>query len=106
MCERALGKPAPERIQSELYEFLAISLASLGYPPPLVQKTFENAIRVDPSNERAKENLQKYLTALAAKPQKPIAWDRPSDSSVRRSGLQQKRVMSERDRLTYSMAGE
>lgn len=103
MCERALGKPAPERIQSELCEFLGISLTSLGYPSPVVQRAFEKAIRVDPSNERARENLRRYLTALAEKSKQPIPWDRPSDSSIRTSGLQQIRVVRQQDRRKYSL---
>jgi tetratricopeptide (TPR) repeat protein len=89
MCERALGKPAPERVQSELCEFLGIALTHLGYPPPVIQRAFENAIRADPSNERARQNLQRFLDALATKPQRPIHWDQPSENYIRSSGQQQ-----------------
>jgi tetratricopeptide (TPR) repeat protein len=92
MCELALGKLSPPRIQSELCEFLGIALTGLGCPGPVVQRAFENAIRVDPSNERARQNLQRYLTALATKPPRQIEWDRPSDSYVRSSGQQQMRA--------------
>lgn len=92
MCEVALGKPAPPRIQSELCEFLGIALTNLGYPPQVVQRAFENAIRVDPSNERARENLRRFLAAIAVKPPRPIDWERPSDSYIRSSGQQQLRT--------------
>jgi len=92
MCERALGKPAPERVQSELCEFLGISLTHLQYPPPVIQRAFENAIRVDPSNDRAKQNLQRFLEALAAKPQKPPHWEQPNETYIRNSGMQQTRM--------------
>ncbi len=92
MCERALGKLAPPRVQSELCEFLAISLAGLGYPPPVVQRAFENALRVDPSNQRARQNLERFLAALAAKAPPPTDWERPSDSHIRSSGQQQIRM--------------
>jgi tetratricopeptide (TPR) repeat protein len=91
MCERALGKPAPERVQSELCEFLGISLTHLQYPPPVIQRAFENAIRVDPSNDRAKQNLKRFLEALAAKSQKAISWEQPNETYIRNSGLQQTR---------------
>jgi tetratricopeptide (TPR) repeat protein len=103
MCEQALGKPAPERIQSELYEFLGISLTSLGYPVHVIQRVFENAIRVDPSNARARQNLQQFLAANSAMPQKPIPWEYASDSSVRSSGLQKMQTMPYRERRTYSV---
>jgi tetratricopeptide (TPR) repeat protein len=92
MCERALGKLAPPRVQSELCEFLAIALTGLGYPPPVVQRAFENAIRVDPSNQRARQNLERFLNALAARTPRPIDWERPSDSYIRSSGQQQIRM--------------
>ena len=38
MCERGLQVPASARAQSELWEFLAISLAQLGYPEPVVRR--------------------------------------------------------------------
>ena len=104
MCEQALGKPAPERIQSELFEFSGISIASLGYPIHVVQRIFENAIRIDPSNQRAKQNLQRLLAAIHAKATQNIQWERPSDSSVRSFGLQQTQVVSHRGRRNYSMA--
>jgi tetratricopeptide (TPR) repeat protein len=91
MCERALGKPAPERVQSELCEFLGISLTHLHYPSPVIQRAFENAIRVDSSNDRAKQNLQRFLEALAAKPQKPVRWEQPNETYIRNSGLRQTR---------------
>jgi hypothetical protein len=103
MCEQALGKPAPERIQSELCEFLGISLTNLGYQAAVVQRAFENAVRLDPSNARAKQNLQSFLAAIRSKSQKPIQWEQPSDSSVRSSGLQQMEVVPYRERGKYSM---
>jgi tetratricopeptide (TPR) repeat protein len=88
MCERALGKSAPERVQSELCEFLGISLTNLGYPQAVVQRAFEDAIRIDPSNDRAKENLQRFLDAHTSKPPKPVIWEQPSDNYIRNSGQQ------------------
>jgi tetratricopeptide (TPR) repeat protein len=105
MCELALGKPAPERVQSELCEFLGIALTHLQYPAPVIQRAFENAIRVDPSNERARQNLQRFLEALATKPQKPIDWEQPSDNYIRNSGLQQLRAVPIlRQQREYAMA--
>ena len=94
MCEQALAKPAPEKIQSELCEFLGISLTNLDYPAPVIQRAFENAVRVDPSNARAKQNLHRFLAAITTKPLKPIRWEQPSDSSVRNSGLKQMQIAS------------
>lgn len=90
MCERAMEKVTPLRIQSELCEFLGIALTNLGYPRQVAQRAFENAIRVDPSNERARQNLQRFLTAIAANSPRPINWDRPSESYIRSSAQQQR----------------
>jgi tetratricopeptide (TPR) repeat protein len=86
MCERALGMSSSPRLRSELCEFRAIALAGLDYPEAIVRQAFEEAIRTDPSNERAARNLQRYLDALAAPPPRAVDWDRPSDSDVRTSG--------------------
>jgi tetratricopeptide (TPR) repeat protein len=94
MCERALRKPAPEHIHSELLAFLGIALTSLNYPTEAAQRAFEEAIRVDPSNDRARENLRRFQDAVALKSAKQIEWDRPSEASVRRAGQRQMRRTS------------
>ncbi|MCI0461322.1 MAG: hypothetical protein L0Z62_30610 [Gemmataceae bacterium] len=91
MCERALHKPASVRVQSELCEFLGISLTALGYPEPVIRRAFENAIRVDPTNDRARRNLERFNAALAARAPQPKDWERPSDASIRLSGQQEVR---------------
>jgi tetratricopeptide (TPR) repeat protein len=83
MCERALPMPASNRVQSELYEFLAVSLAGLSYPEPVVRRAFENAIRVDPANDRARRNLEMFEAALASRAPQPRNWERRSESSLR-----------------------
>ena len=83
MCERALQCPASNGVRSALYVFLAISLAHLGYPEPVIRRAFENSIRVDPSNDRARRNLERYEAALASRAPMPTDWERPSESSLR-----------------------
>ncbi len=89
ICLSGLDKPGPSRILSALREFLAISMAGLGHPADMVQRAFEEARRVDPENERASENLQRYLAAIAASKARNIDWEYPTSSSVRNSGQQQ-----------------
>jgi tetratricopeptide (TPR) repeat protein len=83
MCERALQCPASKRVRSELYEFLAISLSHIGYPEPVIRRTFENSIRVDPSNDRACRNLQRFETAVTSRAPQPKDWESRSESSLR-----------------------
>ena len=83
MCERALQCPASKGVQSELCEFLAISLAHLGYPEPVIRRAFEKSIRVDPSNDRARRNLEKFETALTSRAPQPTNWESRSESSLR-----------------------
>ncbi|CAN5400701.1 hypothetical protein BH10PLA2_BH10PLA2_14370 [soil metagenome] len=94
MCELALSKPAPKRLQSDLFEFLGIALTSLNYPVQAAQRAFEMAVRSDPSNERGRENLQRFHENMAAKSTRPIEWDRPSGAYVRNSWQQQMRANS------------
>lgn len=103
MCERALDRPAPPRARSELCEFLGIALTHLQYPAPAIQRAFENALREDPSNDRARWNLQQFLAALEAKPPKPVKWDQPTENNVRSSGQQQFRAtLVRRERWEYA----
>ena len=95
MCERALQYPASNRAQSRLWEFLAISMAELGYPEPVVRRAFENSIRVDPSNDRARRNLEKFEAALASRAPKPSDWESRSESSLRTS--QTKKMLGAKD---------
>jgi tetratricopeptide (TPR) repeat protein len=83
MCERALQSPASKRVQGELYEFLAISQTSLGYPEPVIRRAFENSIRVDPSNDRARRNLETFETAVTSRAPQPKNWESRSKSSLR-----------------------
>jgi len=93
MCVRALEKSGPPRVRSELHEFLGIAVASLDYPTLLVQRELEEAIRIDPSNERARHNLQAYLSSVED-PRSAVSWDRPSASQARGSGQPQRRTES------------
>lgn len=81
VCERAPRKPASRRAESEHCEFLATS--GLGYPERIVRRAFENAVRVDPSNERARRNLQLFENAVAAHAPHPKSWERRSESLLR-----------------------
>ena len=71
ICERGLQIPASARAQSELWELLAISSAQLGYPEPVIRRAFENSIRVDPSNDRARRNLESFETAVTSRALSP-----------------------------------
>jgi tetratricopeptide (TPR) repeat protein len=86
MCERGLRRPSSTRIKSELYEFLAMSQAGLGYPEQVIRGAFENAIRIDPSNDRARRNLERFETALSSRAPQPRDWERGSESSLRLFG--------------------
>jgi tetratricopeptide (TPR) repeat protein len=90
MCEWALHKQATPRVQSELCEFLGISLTVLGYPEQVIRRELENAIRLDPSNERARRNMEWFETALTT-PTTHKEWERISDSSMRKFGQQEAR---------------
>ena len=83
MCGRALQCPASKRVQSELYEFLAISLTHLGYPEPVIRRAFENSLRFDPSNDRARRNLERFETAVTSRAPQPKNWESRSESSLR-----------------------
>ena len=89
LCERALGMKGSPAVMSEVSEWTAIAQAELGFPAEVVRGSFDNAIRIDPSNARAKRNLAAFE---AANP--PITdkiWETRSTGAVRTSGLAERR---------------
>jgi len=88
LCERALSMNGSPSVMSEVSEWMAIAQAHLGFPAEMVRALFDNAIRLDPSNERAKRNLTAFEAAS-----KSIAvktWETRSANAVRNSGLAEK----------------
>jgi tetratricopeptide (TPR) repeat protein len=88
LCERAMEMPGSAAVKSELAEWLAISESELAFPVEIVRASFENALRLDPSNERARRNLAAFEAAL-----RPPArvYETRSAASVRASGLAERR---------------
>jgi hypothetical protein len=71
---------------SEVFEWMAIAQAQLGFPADMVRTSFDKAIQRDPSNERAKRNLAAFETART-----PITWETRTVTAVRTSGLAERR---------------
>jgi tetratricopeptide (TPR) repeat protein len=88
LSERAMEMPGSAAVKSELAEWLAISESELAFPVEIVRASFENALRLDPSNERARRNLAAFEAAL-----RPPArvYETRSAASVRASGLAERR---------------
>ncbi len=84
MCDWASQKPAPDSVKSELAEWSAISKAELGFPAELVRAAFEDAIRLDSSNDRARRSLATFEGAVQSAHRK---WPWRSAAAVRTSGL-------------------
>ncbi len=92
LCEQALDMPGSAAVKSELCEWIAISQSELGFPAEMVRASFENAIRLDPSNERAGRNFAAFESAR----RRPVDdWVTRSSAAVRSSGLAERK---------YSMA--
>jgi tetratricopeptide (TPR) repeat protein len=83
ISERGLHRQASMQIKSILYEFLAISQAGLNYPEDVIRRSFENALRSDPSNDSARRNLDRFETALSSREPRPRNWEERSESSLR-----------------------
>jgi len=89
LCEQTLDMDASAPVRSEVAEWLAIAEAALGYPAEIVRASLDRAIRLDPSNDRARRNLAAFETAA-----EPIAvknWETRSAAAVRTSGLAERR---------------
>jgi tetratricopeptide (TPR) repeat protein len=86
LCERVLGIGGSAAMVSEVFEWMAIAQAQLGFPADIVRTSFDKAIQRDPSNERAKRNLAAFETART-----PIPWETRTVTAVRTSGLAERR---------------
>lgn len=85
LAERAMEMPGSEAVRSELAEWLAICQSELGFPVEIVRSSFENSIRLNPSNERARRNLAAFESA--SRPISARAYETRSAADVRASGL-------------------
>jgi tetratricopeptide (TPR) repeat protein len=88
LCEQALNMPGSAAVKSELSEWMAIAQSELGFPIEMVRASFENAIRLDPSNERAGRNLAAFEAAVRPTMK---TWETRSSAAVRLSGLAERR---------------
>lgn len=87
-CETGLEKQGSNVAKSQLQEFMAISRAELGFPPEFVKAAFEAALRLDPSNELARQNQAAFETSLGAQPTaSPRAWHQRSAMVLKRLGM-------------------
>ena len=89
LCERVLGMNGSTAVMSEVSDWMAIAQAELGFPAELVRASFDNAIRLDPSDERAKRNMAAFETAN--KPMTFEDWETRSVNDVRTWGLAERR---------------
>ena len=92
LCDRALQMNASQTIQSQLSEWLAIAEAELGFSPERVLATFEQALRLDPSNDMARQNLDRYEQSIP-RPVAQTMWEKRSANTVRVFGQAERRVL-------------
>jgi tetratricopeptide (TPR) repeat protein len=86
LCERAISLGGSAAVMSEVFEWMTIAEAQLGFPADMVRRSFDKAMRRDPSNERAKRNLAAFETATGA-----IPWETRTLTALRTSGLAERR---------------
>ena len=85
LCERVLAMDGSAALMSEVSEWLAIAQAELGFPAEMVRAAFEQAIRLDSCNDRAKRNLAAFEARKQAVAGK--GWDTRTAGDVQASGL-------------------
>ena len=66
MIDRARRLTAPDAVKSELAEWEAICQAELGFASDIVLASFETAIRLNPSNDRARKNLAAFAVEMSS----------------------------------------
>lgn len=91
VCERGLQMNAPPTVHSQLWEWLAIAETELDFPSDRVRSRFEQALRLDPSNDMARRNLEAFEEAIAH-PTAGKVWQKRSETDVRAFGRTEHRV--------------
>jgi len=86
-CERALDLCASAPMRSELLDWQAVAEAQLAFPAERVRRLFEDAIRLDPHNERAKKNLVTFNGLAGRRQSKEPVWDWRTEPSLRAFGM-------------------
>jgi antitoxin component of MazEF toxin-antitoxin module len=89
-CDQASQLQPPAGLHSELAEWTAVAQAELGFPAESVRASLEKALRLDPSNDRARRNLDQFETALRSA--RAAAWDTRSAAAVRTSGQAERQL--------------
>jgi hypothetical protein len=92
MCEAGLKRRASDQTKSQLEEWRAIAQSELGFSREAVRAAFEMAIRLDPTNELAKRNLnafEEYSRAIRSPSR--ATWEQKSTEDVRWFGLVERR---------------
>lgn len=85
LCEEGLRLEGLESAKSDLAEWLAIARAELGFPAGMVRSAFEESLRFDPANERARRNLATF--ELRDRSVVPREFLKRSPKAVRASAL-------------------
>jgi hypothetical protein len=78
--------PASDTVKGNLYEWLAIARSELGFPSSQVRAAFEEAIRLEPANDRIRRNFRAFEESLAQQPVLPKNWEKPTESLVQKFG--------------------
>ncbi len=89
---RGVERPASDSVRANLFEWMAISMSELGFPSSAVRKAFEEALRLDPENDRIRANFDAYELA-AASPSSQPAWQKAPHTLVQGLGHAQYRLL-------------
>lgn len=81
ICRRATRLNISDFARSMLLNYLAIAEAELGLVSRSL-RSFEEALRKDPSNEYAGQNLKLLQDAIARSDKSPSSWERPTERSL------------------------
>jgi tetratricopeptide (TPR) repeat protein len=89
LCELALERAGSPAMKSEIHEWEGAAQAALEFSSGSLELTFEQAVRTDTANDRAKRNLKKVKSA----PRRPPLdyWELRTEEAVRKSAMTERR---------------
>ncbi len=64
VCKQALNKSPSNSLNATLYEWIGISRSELRMPAEKVRVAFEEAVRLDPENDRIRKNFAAFESSV------------------------------------------
>jgi hypothetical protein len=79
---------ATDYLRAHCLHWIAIAMASLGYPSEAVESVFQNAIQLAPDEEQFCTNLELFKNGVSRVSGVPLQWEKTPPNRIQQFALQ------------------